>query len=553
MFKTTIIRTSSLVKMLLVSIAAVAVVGCATDPHVAEQISHAEAIVMEKPDSALKILRPITNSSISPRSVRAKHALLLSYVCDKCYIDIDCDTLIRVAADYYQDRDDTRSLMLSHYLLGRVNMNARSFSNAVVELMTAEEYAKECGDYFYLAMSYRSLSDIFDIVYDGSNAIKYGSLALEFFEKSGNELYSDWALSDLGRLYHNAHDYKKSIEIQERVLEKARVSGNRDLFVSSLNHLATSYFAVGSFARSVECYQNVIDIDPSEMDCNDYELLGISYVKCGNLEGARKCLAKLDGTNKGGTLDYHISLSQNDYVGATRGLKSAFRMQNDTLRSLVKQDVSREALEFFNRKNMMNEQRLFVAKMSIAIVIIVFIFVILLAIVVIRNKLNIKKREIDETMMHITNLRDLLLMKDGELVYRQNIISQLFSSHFETFDKLSSLYYECQGTSNEKMKIYNEVVALIRKVSADKTTIVNMESFVDAYNDNMMLKFHQAYPDINEIDAKLFMFIVLGFSSRAISIFINEKLDVVYNRKSRLKTRIQKSDVADKEQFLKVF
>lgn len=80
MFKTTIIRTSSLVKMLLVSIAAVAVVGCATDPHVVEQISHAEAIAMEKPDSALKILRPITNSSISPRSVRAKHALLLSYV-----------------------------------------------------------------------------------------------------------------------------------------------------------------------------------------------------------------------------------------------------------------------------------------------------------------------------------------------------------------------------------------------------------------------------------------------------------------------------------------
>ena len=155
--------------------------------------------------------------------------------------------------------------------------------------------------------------------------------------------------------------------------------------------------------------------------------------------------------------------------------------------------------------------------------------------------------------MHIASLRDLLMFKDDELVYRQNSINELFSSHFATFDQLSSLYYECQGTSSEKMKIYNEVMALIRKVSADKKTIVNMESFIDAYNDNMMLKFHQAYPDINEIDAKLFMFIVLGFSSRAISIFINEKLDVVYNRKSRLKTRIQKSDVADKEQFLKVF
>ena len=553
MFKTTIIRTSSLVKMLLISIAAVAVVGCATDPHVAEQISHAEAIAMEKPDSALKILRPITNSSISPRSVRAKHALLLSYACDQCYIDIDSDSLIRVAVDYYQDRDDVRSSMLTHYLKGRVGMNARSYSSAVVDLMTAEGYAKECGDYFYLGKIYRAISDIFGIVYDNSNAIKYGYLAHEFFEKSGNELYSDWALSDLGRLYHNAHDYKKSIEIQERVLDKARLSGNTDLYVTSSNFLATSYIAVGSFARSIECYQRVLEIAPNTLKENDYELLGIAYVKNGNIERARECLAKLGGMSKGGTLSYHISLSLNDYVSATRALEYAFRRQNDTLKSLVTQDVSREALEFSTSKNKLNEQRLQLASMSIAIVVIIFVFIVLLAIVVIRNKLNMKKREIEENMMHIASLRDLLMLKDDELVYRQNSINELFSSHFATFDQLSSLYYECQGTSSEKIKIYNEVVSLIRRVSADKKTIKSMEHFIDSYNDNLMSKFHQAYPDINNLDANLFMFIVLGFSSRAISIFMNEKLDVVYNRKSRLKSKIQKSDVANKEDFLIYF
>jgi hypothetical protein len=48
------------------------------------------------------------------------------------------------------------------------------------------------------------------------------------------------------------------------------------------------------------------------------------------------------------------------------------------------------------------------------------------------------------------------------------------------------------------------------------------------------------------------MYIVLGFSARAISVFLNEKIDVVYNRKSRLKQKIQKSDVLNKDYFLEI-
>ena len=79
-----------------------------------------------------------------------------------------------------------------------------------------------------------------------------------------------------------------------------------------------------------------------------------------------------------------------------------------------------------------------------------------------------------------------------------------------------------------------------------------MEEFINRYKDGLMVKFNQSFPHFSRSDVNLFMYIVLGFSARAISIFLNEKIDVVYNRKSRLKQKIQKSDVLNKECFLEL-
>ena len=75
---------------------------------------------------------------------------------------------------------------------------------------------------------------------------------------------------------------------------------------------------------------------------------------------------------------------------------------------------------------------------------------------------------------------------------------------------------------------------------------------MDRYKDNVMTKLHQAFPDMGNSDKNLFMYIVLGFSARAISIFMNEKIDVVYNRKSRLKQKISRSDSQYKELLLEL-
>ena len=164
-----------------------------------------------------------------------------------------------------------------------------------------------------------------------------------------------------------------------------------------------------------------------------------------------------------------------------------------------------------------------------------------------RNLLTLKETEAREMRDAISRRLENQQMEHEAL---QKAINNLFEQHFATVDKLSSAYYEYQGTANEKHKIYADVMKLVSGLGSDKQTLEELERFVNTYRNNLMSRFREAFPDMKESDSLLYLYSVAGFSPRAISIFIGEKLEVVYNRKSRLKQKINRSLSPEKESFL---
>ena len=81
-------------------------VGCTTDPHVAEQISHAESICVDMPDSALKIIRSISPSSIHNQHDKAHYRLVYSEALYYNRIDSDNDSITRPMIEYYRTSDN---------------------------------------------------------------------------------------------------------------------------------------------------------------------------------------------------------------------------------------------------------------------------------------------------------------------------------------------------------------------------------------------------------------------------------------------------------------
>lgn len=534
----------------VIMLCGILLIGCNTDKYTKQQIARAEKLMIDHPDSALRILNPIPNRAIRSRGLQAKHALLLSYALDKCYINVDRDTLIRIAYDYFDTSRDAHSKMLSNYLMGMVNYNASDNSTSLVYFLNAEEYAKDENNSFYLGLIYRYMSHIYGRVYCDNEALICGEKSLEYFEKHGDKLYIDWAFIDLGRLHHNVKDYARCISLYSDFLKCNDCSDNPILNAEASRNLASAYMAVDSIPECIAAYESALRLDSTALQGNDYAMLGIAYVESGKIDEAQNIISKIEKDSDREFLLYCIYSHNKDYERALRALEQAHKLQNEALRTLSTQNISSIGIEYFRYNDNIKKQQLKESYFIICIICIVFFSAILLIYNRIHFRTKMHKRELDENIAIVVDLRNRITAKEDMLMNKQTLIEQLFSSHYDAFNRLSSAYYQCKGLSNEKEKIHNEVVRIISNVATDAIAIKKMEEFINRYKDNLMVKFNKSFPDFSKSEVTLYMYVVLGFSARAISIFLNENIDVIYNRKSRLKQKILKSKVNNREYFL---
>ena len=130
-------------------------------------------------------------------------------------------------------------------------------------------------------------------------------------------------------------------------------------------------------------------------------------------------------------------------------------------------------------------------------------------------------------------------------------INNLFSHQFETINQLCNVYYDNQGTKFEKDRIYKEVKKQIESLGTEKSE--QLEEIINTYKDNLLSQFRKDFPTLSK-DYQLFAtYQFAGFSARAISLFTNDKVENIYNKKSRLKNKIANSTSPYKEEYLRLF
>lgn len=156
-------------------------------------------------------------------------------------------------------------------------------------------------------------------------------------------------------------------------------------------------------------------------------------------------------------------------------------------------------------------------------------------------------------MSEFQNLKQILRLKEKQLAHMANSINNLFKQQFETIDDLCNVYYEGQNSIHIKNRIYEEVLKTIKSFQDDKHSQNQLKDIVNRYKNDIMKKLEEAFPELRESDYLLFLYIASGFSSRAISVFLQENINVIYNRRSRLKDKILKSKHKYKEELLSVF
>lgn len=177
--------------------------------------------------------------------------------------------------------------------------------------------------------------------------------------------------------------------------------------------------------------------------------------------------------------------------------------------------------------------------LTIAIAIIVWLY----------SRLRLKKAETDALLAEAASLRG---MATDNSVLRDSV-AQLFGSRFELIDRLCGTYYESQGTKVEKTAIVNQVKAEIEALRADSSTFARLENAVNEGRGQLLATLRTALPDIKPADYALAVYLACGFSNRAIALLLEEKIDVIYKRKSRLKAKISSLSAEYSEPLASIF
>lgn len=179
----------------------------------------------------------------------------------------------------------------------------------------------------------------------------------------------------------------------------------------------------------------------------------------------------------------------------------------------------------------------------------IFLYIILASVtvigssilIIVKQRMTRKRKEIEELSMLISERTD----RNKELEAQVNT---LYSSRLDTLNMLCNEYFEKSESEKVKLSLYNEVEKHILALR-DTKSITELESIVNRYMDNILVKIREQLPELNRKDLIFLTYHYAGFSPRAVCIFTDIKIKNYYNRRSRLKDRILESNAPDKEIF----
>lgn len=168
-----------------------------------------------------------------------------------------------------------------------------------------------------------------------------------------------------------------------------------------------------------------------------------------------------------------------------------------------------------------------------------------------RQRIKMQSMQNEALMAEASGLKCRIEDSRGYVGRLESTLHRLLDNRFALIDSLCQTYYESQGTKTERKAIIDKVKSEIESVRSD--SFPEMEQAVNDCRDNLLVRVKAGYPDIKEADYRLLVYLASGLSTRTISLLLGETVDVIYKRKSRLKSRLKETIAPGDPHIMSVF
>lgn len=250
----------------------------------------AYSMVDSLPDSALSLLKKVKYDELSEKD-KAEYSLLFTMAQDKSGLDVDNDSLIRIAYDWYQQHQDDSLYAKCLYYMGKYYMLNDSTEQAISLLTQSSQKSSKIGDLKTESMALEKLSKVYQVVEPKKSLV---------FSKKALETYARYQYATLkNRIYLNLNYSeallaceitRKSVDVALSILPKALVLKDSVVLADVYQDLANSYLYLGYKDSCLFYAKKTYDLQPiKNMSCR--LMLADAYQEA---DSVRQCLALLE-------------------------------------------------------------------------------------------------------------------------------------------------------------------------------------------------------------------------------------------------------------------
>lgn len=544
---------------------AIILIGCNNSKGVSQALSTAEKIMSESPDSARVILANINRSSLKSRATKARHALLYSQALDKCYVDVDNDSLTSIALDYYKSHGSDHEKALAYYYNGIVTLNNNGETELIIDNMVAAKHYAEntddtylkglisfiIGKQYYKQSSMEEALSNFDIAVTcfGELNLKQNLLfALQYKGITQNMLKMyDEAITTL----YNAKDLAIEINNIDILLNIFQNIYNIKLYYSNIYDMHKIKDELSEIHYK---YNNGI------IPLNHYPLWSSIHIKLKDYNTAKyfiqesiKCNDNISDINIGGY--YQLAQIEHDLNNNTEAYNvlNKYVSLKDSINT-IKQNVLIQSLEQrYHTKyikdsleNLRKQYRM--TKTIYVLIAILVVITILFSYYKFRQTLTERLRKIKEYEQYIeevtlvknelTQKCELLTNSINTSDNRMNRLHQLLTNRIQSLQYLSNLAVIYEHNTSKFYSKVKEHMALSRKPNDEM--ISNIIDIANECNNGFASHFESLHPQVSKYELCFCCLLSMGFSTESIRVLFNHThLHSVYSMSSRIRNKIQ--------------
>ena len=537
--------------IMLVVVASISV-GCLSGQQAEEVLAKVEAYAQNEPERALELLRSVDRGALRGDYRRARYALVASEVYYYNYIDSDRDTLTSDMAAYYLESEPNEERARALYQHALVLSNAGRNAEAIVMLNEAQLSDLAPHNMRLEALLHRLKGDIYGYGCLFSNALNEYLIARGSFAKAELDYHAASTDYDIGTIYMLMRLYAEAEQSLMASLDYCLENDNRDFASMVLRELLTLAVYADKFDSGEEWFTyferyNIPIIDRVHY----YTTRAIMSAYRGRHAEAGELMARaveLGGEDNNNVEYAHYLLARyrGDMQTALYWQERGKRRQDALVLESLEQPILNVEIELLHNALEAERKARSFMKQRNTIIWVSVVLLMLIAVAYIRARIRQKNEDIAQ---YIATIRELQLADRSLPEQMTNSVNTLYRDRFSELNHLCDIYYDHDGTSRQKNLVFERLKDTIEEIKHDSRRLGQLEEAVNLYRNNIYTRMREQVTKLNDRDLRVALYVLAGFSNRAIAIFVDSDPSSVSKMRYNIKQKVKLAGAADSEEF----